>query len=100
MLETLMLGLLFSTIKVAIENNGESDGVCDVLYLDGFNNVIDLDGHTDILSLHLGLDGNISVLIAKSDDSSQVFCDLCDLPMDIVRKIAEQVTGLAQFSQE
>ena len=100
MLETLMMGLLANTLKVAIENNGESDGVCDVLYLNGFNNVVDLDGHTDLLSLHLGLDGNISVLVAKSDDSSQVFCDLYDLPMEIVRKIVEQVTGLAQYSQE
>lgn len=91
MVETLMIGLAESAIKHYVLNNGETDGVNNVTYLDGLKGVIDIDGCTDILSAVVGIDGNLSFLVSNEDDSMQMFVTIFDLNADAVRKILEQM---------
>ena len=100
MLETLIPNLIEQTIKLAVENNGEDDGNCKVLYLSDLNGVINLNGYTDILSAHVGEDGLLSFLVATPDDKSQSFVSLFSFPQEVIEKIIEQVAGLARYSQE
>lgn len=91
MIETLMIGLAESAIKNYVLNNGETDGVNNVVYLDTLNGVIDINGCTDILSAVVGIDGNLSFLVSNSDDSVQQFVSFFDLNADAARKVLDEI---------
>lgn len=86
-----MIGLARTAIINYVLNNGETDGVNKVVYLDGLNGVIDIDGCTDILSAVVGIDEYLSFLVSNEDDSMQMFVTIFDLNADAVRKILEQM---------
>jgi hypothetical protein len=93
MIETLFIGMVENAIKVAVNNNGESDGVCKVLYLDGLNKVMSLaDGlYTDVLSAHIGVDGLLSFLASDDGDKHQTFVNIGELPMEVVAEIFNKI---------
>lgn len=93
MIETLFIGMIENAIKVAVNNNGESDGVCKVLYLDGMNNVMSLaDGlYTDVLSAHVGIDGRLTFLVSDEGDKHQTFVDIGELPSEVVAEIFNKI---------
>lgn len=86
-----MIGLAESAIKNYVLNNGETDGVNNVVYLDTLNGVIDINGCTDILSAVVGIDGNLSFLVSNSDDSVQQFVSFFDLNADAARKVLDEI---------
>ena len=93
MIETLFIGMVENAIKVAVNNNGESDGVCKVLYLDGLNKVMSLaDGlYTDVLSAHIGVDGLLSFLVSVDGDKHQTFVNIGELPREVVAEIFNKI---------
>ncbi len=93
MIETLFIGMVENAIKVAVNNNGESDGVCKVLYLDGLNKVMSLaDGlYTDVLSAHIGVDGLLSFLVSDDGDKHQTFVNIGELPREVVAEIFNKI---------
>jgi len=93
MIETLFIGMVENAIKVAVNNNGESDGVCKVLYLDGLNKVMSLaDGlYTDVLSAHIGVDGLLSFLVSDESDKHQTFVNIGELPREVVAEIFNKI---------
>ena len=93
MVETLFLGMVENAIKVAVNNNGEGDGVCKVLYFDGLNNVMSLaDGlYTDVLSAHIGFDGRLSFLVSDNGDKHQSFVNIGELPQEVVAAIVHKI---------
>lgn len=93
MIETLFIGMVENAIKVAVNNNGESDGVCKVLYLDGLNKVMSLaDGlYTDVLSAHIGVDGLLSFLVSDEGDKHQTFVNIGELPREVVAEIFNKI---------
>lgn len=93
MIETLFIGMVENAIKVAVNNIGESDGVCKVLYLDGMNNVMSLaDGlYTDVLSAHIGVDGLLSFLVSDGGDKHQTFVNIGELPSEVVAEIFNKI---------
>ena len=93
MIETLFTGMIENAIKFAVNNNGESDGVCKVLYLDGLNKVMSLaDGlYTDVLSAHVGIDGRLTFLVSDEGDNHQTFVDIGELPTEVVTEIFNKI---------
>lgn len=93
MIETLFIGMIENAIKVAVNNNGESDGVSKVLYLDGMNKVMSLaEGlYTDILSANVGIDGRLTFLVSDEGDKHQTFVDIGELPREVVAEIFNKI---------
>lgn len=73
----------FSAIEEIIINQikvkGENDGVCHIFFFNGLNNVININGMTDILNGSVGVDGLLSLLISDEDDNEQGFISLDDI---------------------
>lgn len=91
MIETLFYGLMQAGIIKTILEDGETDGVNAIKYLDNLKGVINIDGCTDILSAVVGTDNNLSVLISNADDTKQEFCGLYELPLPVIEKIFKQI---------
>lgn len=91
MLETLHFGLMQANIINGVMTKGDTDGVSKVIYLENLNGAINIDGYTDVLSVMVGADGMLSVLISDADDKKQSFVGLFDLPKEVVFEIYKQI---------
>ena len=86
----------FSAIEEIIINQikikGENDGVCHIFFFNNLNNVININGMTDILNGSVGADGLLSLLISDEDDNKQDFISLGDIKdSDVIFNILVQV---------
>ena len=91
MIETLLYGLMQANITKSIIEDGETDGVNAVKYLDNLKDVININGCTDILSAVVGEDNLLSLLISNADDTKQEFCSLHELPLSVIKQIFDQI---------
>lgn len=60
-------------------------------WVNNLNGVVDLDGHTDILSVIVDNDGFVSVQVNTPDDMSTLFEPLNAIPYKVVKEILKQV---------
>ena len=68
------------------------DGVCYVVFLDGFNNTININDMTDILSVHYGGEANgITFVISNDNDTKQSFATLNEFPIDVIINVIEYI---------
>lgn len=81
------------------DNSNEYDGVCWIHWLNGFNNSINIDSYTDILSAYVGEDGTLSFLITNNSDCVQTFVGLSEFDNDVIYKIAMSVLCGLEYSQ-
>ena len=86
----------FSAIEEIIINQikvkGQNDGVCHIFFFNNLNNVININGMTDILNGSVGVDGLLSLLISDEDDNKQDFISLGDIKdSDVIFNILVQV---------
>ena len=81
------------------DNDNEYDGVCWIHWLNGFNNSINIDSYTDILSAYVGEDGTLSFLITNNSDCVQSFVGLGEFSNDVIYKIAMNVLCGLKFNQ-
>lgn len=91
-----IIGHCLSAIEDIIINQikikGENDGVCHIFFFNGLNNVININGMTDILNGSVGADGLLSLLISDEDDNKQDFISLGDIKdSDVIFNILVQV---------
>lgn len=76
------------------DDNNEYDGCCWIHWLDGFDNIIDLnDGmYTDILGAYVGSDGALSFSVCDKDTKNITFVGLWEFEDDsVVYKIAMSI---------
>lgn len=74
-----------------IKNINYFDGVCYVVFFDStFNGVVNLNGMTDILSVHYDgeIDG-VTFVISNDDDTKQSFASLNEFPIDVIINIVD-----------
>lgn len=81
------------------DNDNEYDGVCWIHWLNGFNNSINIDSYTDILSAYVGEDGTLSFLITNNSDCVQTFVGLSEFDNDVIYKITMNVLCGLEYSQ-
>ena len=81
------------------DNSNEYDGVCWIHWLNGFNNSINIDSYTDILSAYVGEDGTLSFLITNNSDCVQTFVGLSEFDNNVIYKIAMSVLCGLEYSQ-
>ena len=81
------------------DNSNEYDGVCWIHWLNGFNNSINIDSYTDILSAYVGEDGSLSFLITNNSDCVQTFVGLSEFDNNVIYKIAMSVLCGLEYSQ-
>ena len=77
-----------------IQDCGESDGVCKILWLNDLNGVCDFEVEgkhcTDVLGAYVGEDGRLSISVFSEDDKANIFVSLFELPDNVVKKIHQQ----------
>ena len=81
------------------DNSNEYDGVCWIHWLNGFNNSINIDSYTDILSAYVGEDGALSFLITNNSDCVQTFVGLSEFDNDVIYKITMSVLCGLEYNQ-
>lgn len=81
------------------DNDNEYDGVCWIHWLNGFNNSINIDSYTDILSAYVGEDGTLSFLITNNSDCVQTFVGLSEFDNDVIYKITMSVLCGLKYNQ-
>lgn len=75
----------------AIKKNGWDDGVCKIMDI-GLNNVVNINGCTDILLAYVGTDGMLSFNVHNNDDTKEIFpLSLFDFPLNVIEKIYNKV---------
>lgn len=77
-----------------IQDCGESDGVCKILWLKDLNGVCDIEVEgkhcTDVLGAYVGEDGLLSISVFSADDKANLFVSLYELPDEVIKEIHRQ----------
>lgn len=83
-----------NTIRDAVINKGEQeqDTGWHRFWVSNLNGVVDIDGHTDILSVLVDNADCVLVQVNTPDDNSVLFEPLNAIPYKVVKEILNQVT--------
>ena len=78
-------------MKDAVREKGEADDDVKRIWLSDLNGVCNIDGHTDIMCAHLGVDGALTFQVNSPDDKSTIFVDIDDFNYSVADLIYDQV---------